>query len=37
MDFFDFITRGDFSKGSYLLLDNLSLVILRFNIVEVSL
>ncbi len=37
MDFFDFITRGDFSEGSCLSLDSLSLAVLRFDMVEVSL
>jgi len=37
MDFFDFTTRGDLFGGSCLPLDSLSLAVLRFDMVEISL
>jgi len=37
MDFFDFITRGDFSRGPRLRLGSLFLVVIYFDIVKDSL
>ncbi len=37
VDFFDFTTRGDFFEGSCLPLRSLSLAVLRFDMVEISL